>query len=40
MLDLKGEETEMILGLLINLYAELVEKRPLEEEVQRKGVSR
>ena len=36
-LDLRGEETEEILGLLINLYVELVENRPFVERVQRKG---
>ena len=35
-LDSRVEEIEVILGLLINLYVELVEKRPMEEGVQRK----
>jgi hypothetical protein len=36
-LDSRGDETEEILGLLINLYVELVESRPFVEGVQRKG---
>jgi hypothetical protein len=36
-LDSRRDETEEILGLLINLYAELVENRAFVEGVQRKN---
>jgi hypothetical protein len=39
-LDLRGEITEVVLGLLMNIYAELVEKRQLVEGVQRKDVDK